>query len=367
MKDRFARLDLSKLPASYKSEFDEMSASTYGFTDDDLNDIFAENFNDMYSLVEKKYPDAIKTGGTIKKVKPPKQKVVKPKKSKEPDLVKVPAAMRKKLSVEDINIIESTLVNDEDSSDEELVDYIVKETGISEAQAKKWVALRQKYMMSMMDAQKPENIAAYAGMTHRTFDYSTRTKNKKALRKEKDIVKTRDDKEFDRRSKKNVGKTFYDENGKAWKCKGYNAKLDVCVMEDSEGKEITSCLKDMYTTNPVSKREKGNLVDDCKDTLKEAGFTVKEHKAGKKRIKRSVPRPEKEIIKERVADTFTPIMKDISGSEEKDEKNKDLIAAINRVQALFTKLFNRLSNLADDGKVEAIEKIEKLLKEVLGE
>jgi hypothetical protein len=351
MKDRYAKLDLGQLPESYRSEFEEMHKSTYGFSDEDLNDIFAENFNDMFGLVEKKYPGAIKSGGTVKKTKPAKVKTIKPKKEKVPD-VKVPASIRKKLSADDIEFIESTLRNDEASTDAELVAHFVAETGLTEAQAKKWVAKRDKYLQ--------------AGV-YDALSYKERTKLKKETRKAKDIVKTRDGKEFDRKSKKNAGKTFYDENGKAWKCKRYEPKLDECIMEDESGKEITSCLKDMYTTNPVAKREKGNLVDECKETLKEAGFSVKEHKAGKKKIKRSEPRPEKVIIKERVEETFKPIMKDISGSKEKEEENKEVIAALERVQALIVKFFNRLSNMADDGKADAINKVEKLLKEIIGE
>ena len=347
MKDRYARLDLGKLPKSYKDEFDEMHKNTYGFTDDDLNDIFAENFNEMYSLVEMKYPDALKTGGTIKKVKPAKVKKVSPKKKPE-----IPENLRKKLTEEEIDRIEDIFDKSKELNDEGLEKMLVAMIGLSEAQAKKWVAYRDKYL----------NLHGGDGKK-----YSMRKKARKEARKEKDIVKTRDGKEFDRRSKKNVGKTFYDENGKAWKCKKYEPKLDECIMEDAEGKEITGCLKDMYVSNPVKKREKGNLVDDCQEVLKEAGYTIKEHRAGKKRIRRSAPRPEKEIIKERVADTFTPIMKDISGSKEKDEKNKEVIAALERIQGLFTKLFNRLNNLAEDGKAEAIEKIEKLLREIIGE
>jgi hypothetical protein len=107
------------------------------------------------------------------------------------------------------------------------------------------------------------------------------------------------------------------------------------------------------------------MVDDCKDELKKAGYTIKEHKAGTKQIKRSAPRPEKAIIKKRVEETFTPIMKDLKGSEEKETENKEMIALLESVQSLFTKFMNRISNLADDGKLEAIKKIEKLLKEIV--
>lgn len=349
MKDRYAKLDISKLPVSYKKEFEEMYSGTSGFTDEDLNDVFAENFNEMYSLVEKNYPVAIKNGGVIKKVGPEKVKVIKPKKvKKEP--VSVPSALKKKLSIEDIEFIESSLRNDESSTDAELISHFVTETGITEANAAKWVKLRNKYL---------------AAPVEKSISYSERTKLKKEARKSKDVVKTRDDIEFDRKSKKNIGETFYDDNGKEWKCKGYNAKLDECVLEDAEGKEISSCLKDMYTTNPVTKRQKGNLVDECKDTLKEAGYTVKEHKAGTKSLKRSVPRPEKVIIKERVEDTFTPILKDLTGSEEKEKENKEIIAVMEEIKGLFTTFMNRLSNLADDGKLKQLQKIKDLLKDII--
>jgi hypothetical protein len=123
----------------------------------------------------------------------------------------------------------------------------------------------------------------------------------------------------------------------------------------------------MYVNNPVEKRGKGDMVDDCKDVLSKAGYTVKEHKTGKKSIKRKAPRPEKEILKERVEDTFTPIRKDLESSDEKKKENKEVIDSLERIQKLFVKLFNRLSNLADDGKADAIGKIEKLLKELLAE
>ena len=85
-----------------------------------------------------------------------------------------------------------------------------------------------------------------------------------------------------------------------------------------------------------------------------------------KKIKRSEPRPERDIIKERVESTFKPILKDISGSEEKDKKYKETISTLENVKALFTKLFNRLNNLAEDNNAEDIKKIEKLLKDLVG-
>jgi hypothetical protein len=410
LKQRFARLDMSKLPKSYTDEFDIMDKETSGFSDEDMNKIFEENFNDLYELAEKKYPDAIKSGGTVTKEKPSKVKTVKakgPKKLPEVEYngkkyfvdfrlqevrdVKtaestpfkdikgsefkaairflraesgpneymkgldddkdeiIDRAKRKKLSEKDIMDIEGAIsvANDEKTSDAILVNELINDFGISRVQSEKWVSKREKYK------ELPYG------------DYRWRTEKKKEARKGSDIVKTRDDKEIDRKSNKNIGKTFYDDNGKAWKCKGYNAKLDECVLEDADGKEISSCIKDMYTTNPVTKREKGSLVDECRETLKEAGFTVKEHKAGNKKIKRSEPRPEKVIIKERVEETFTPITKDLKGSEEKETENKEILAVLDNIQGLFTKFMSRISNLADDGKIEKLKKIEKLLKEIV--
>lgn len=348
MKERFARLSLGKLPKDYKEQFDAIKEGTENFSDDDLIAVYQENFNDLYELVEKKYPDAIEKGGTVKKAKPVKVKKVKPKKEK-PAEVKVPAELKKKLSVKDIEEIEWDL-RESQRTNTELIDFWVSNYGITKEQAKKWANLRKKYQESS-----------------EVIPYSERTKTKKEARKkaDKNIVKTRDGHEFNRKDPDVKGKKFFDENGKQWTCKGYNAKLDECIMVDDEGKEIAGCLRDMYVHNPVSKREKGNLVDECRETLNEAGYTVHVQKKGKKKVSRKEPRPEKEILKERVENTFTPITKDLESSEEKAKENKDVIEVLNRIQALFVKVFNRISNLADDGKAEKLEKIEKLLKELI--
>lgn len=438
MKERYARLDMSKLPDDYKKQFDTIQSSTENFADEDLNEIFAENFNDLYALVESNHPSAIHKGGTIKKEKPAKVKVVRAKKTKSEKEFELPKKIeneiRGKLSNEDIEFIESTLRNDEESTDQELIDHFVTELDIPETRAKKWVALRDKYLTAPVEkalsysertrlkkesrnasgADKPRrklseqdimdiegtiaianeekhddamlmamlikdfNISKkqaekwvksrgkYKG-DHPYGDYHYRKEKKKDERESKNpnIVKTRDGYTFNRKDPKNKGLKFFDENGKQWECVRYDSKLDECILKDNDGKEISSCLREMYVNNPVEKREKGNLVDDCKDTLKKAGYSVKEHKAGSKKISRKEPRPERDIIKERVGNTFTPILKDISNSEEKKKENKDVISALGRVEVLIVKFFNRLNNLAEDGKASDIEKIEKLLKELV--
>lgn len=361
IKDKYAKLNMSKVPAGYKAEFELIKKESDNFSNQAVVEELTENFNLMYDMIAKKYPDAIEAKPVLKKTKADKVKVIKPKSpgQKLPNIDAIDVKiLKKKLSEEDIEFIEDQLTNNENATDEEMVEHIMKETGITEAQAKKWVKLRDRYMQSTVGDFK-------------AYNYSTRKKIKQDSRKAakeiaKDIVKTRDGKEVNRKDDaKNVGKTFYDENGKAWKCKGYNAKLDECLLEDEDGKQISSCIKDMYVSNPVKKREKGDMIDECKDTLKEAGFTVKQHIHGTKKIKRSEPRPEKEIIKERVADSFTPIMKDIAGSEEKKEENKEIIELLESIKGLFTKVMNRISNLADDGKADALKKIEKLFKELV--
>jgi hypothetical protein len=351
MKERYARLNQSKLPDDYQEQFMIIRDSTENFSDEDLISIFQENFDDLYNLVEKKYPDAIETGGTIKKAKPTKVKKVKPKKV-ETDLSKVPISLKKKLSEDEIDQIENIFDKTTSLNDEGLEMILVAQVGLSEVQAKKWVAYRDKYLkLHGGDGKK----------------YSERTKLKKITRRQgnKQIVKTRDGHEFDRQDPANKGKSFYDENGKKWKCKRYSTKLDECIFADEEGKEISGCLRDMYVHNPVDKRKKGDIIDECRETLKEAGYKVLSHKKGSKKITRKEPRPEKEIIKERVENTFTPITKDLIKSDEAAKENKEVVEVLNRIQNLFVKVFNRISNLADDGKAEKLEKIEKLLIELI--
>jgi hypothetical protein len=314
-----------------------------------------DEFNENYKLVEKHYPEAINKGtGKVKREKPAKVKKVKvkkatPAKSSFEDIKPPTAEIKKlkgKLSDDEIEGIEKVITDNKKLPDAELVALLVKHSDLTEAKAKKWVAKRTMF----------EGVS-----------YKSRKAISQKVRQDKDTVETRDGHKFNRKDPGMKGKKFYDENGKQWTCKGYSVKLDECIMEDDKGKEISTCLRDMYVNNPVEKRGKGDMVDDCKDVLSKAGYTVKEHKTGKKKIRRREPRPEKEILKERVQDTFTPITKDLTSSEEKTKENKDVIEALERIQKLFVKLFNRLSNLADDGKTDAIGKIEKLLKELVGE
>lgn len=365
MHQRYARLDFQKLPDDLLNQFNEINKATENFSDKELNDIMEEEFNENYKLVEKYYPAAIKKGGTVRKEKPAKVKVVKAKEAKRiedardflanltPKQEKIlESRMRKKLTESEIDQIEDIFEKTTSLDDKGLQMILVAQVGLSESQATKWVAYRDKYLkLHGKDGKK----------------YSVRKAAKKAARKGKDEKNTLDGYTFNQKDPAMRGKKFFDAKGNVWICEGYNEKAKECMAKKEGNKEATDfCIEDMYVNNPIAKREKGNLVDDCKETLKEAGYIVREHKAGTKKIKRSEPRPEKVIIKERVEDTFTPIMKELKGSEEKEKENKQIIVVLESIQFKFTTIMNRISNLADDNRLEALKKILKLLDEIVG-
>ena len=110
-----------------------------------------------------------------------------------------------------------------------------------------------------------------------------------------------------------------------------------------------------------------NEVEECRKILNNAGYATKKKlsKDGKKAMKVKEPRPERTIIKDKVGDTFKTIMKDVSGSKEKDEKYGAMQKKLSELQDLFTKLFSRLNNLAEDNKIEDADKIIALLKKIV--
>lgn len=95
MKDKFNSIDLSALPKEYRAEFEEIKTETDNFQDQDVMDIYEDNFNDLYDLVKKRYPEAIKGKKKLKISKPrssdrgtePKKKLVikKPRSSERGD------------------------------------------------------------------------------------------------------------------------------------------------------------------------------------------------------------------------------------------------------------------------------------------
>lgn len=59
---KYESLNFSKLPDNVVAEFKNIYNDTEGFSDADLVEVFASNFNDLYAIVEKKYPDAMGKG-----------------------------------------------------------------------------------------------------------------------------------------------------------------------------------------------------------------------------------------------------------------------------------------------------------------
>ena len=53
--------------------------------------------------------------------------------------------------------IKQTLANDENSSNEEMLEYFVKEGGLSQDEATRWVALRPEYLRDMFCTIEPDD------------------------------------------------------------------------------------------------------------------------------------------------------------------------------------------------------------------
>lgn len=80
MKTKFEKIDLNKLPKAVRKELEEIKTGTENFTDADLIEVYQDNFNELYSLIEKKHPEAIKSEGKKPSKKaskfPGKEKVI---------------------------------------------------------------------------------------------------------------------------------------------------------------------------------------------------------------------------------------------------------------------------------------------------
>ena len=112
---------------------------------------------------------------------------------------------------------------------------------------------------------------------------------------------------------------------------------------------------------------KDDIISECQDVLKGAGYKVKKipSKKGGKPMVVKKKRQDRTIIQDRVEETFKPILKDISGSKEKDEKFKEMKGSIESIQGMIAQLLQLLNNLAEDNSTEKVKKIEKLLKEIV--
>lgn len=94
IKDKYNRIIIEKLPSNIASEIEQIKSGTDNFTDEELIEIYQDNFNDLFSYIEMNHQDALKpkkklvSKGKSKLVKKaePKQKLVKKKSDSDPDL-----------------------------------------------------------------------------------------------------------------------------------------------------------------------------------------------------------------------------------------------------------------------------------------
>ena len=73
--DKYNRIILDKLPENVKTEISQIAADTNNFTDEEMIDIYKDNFNALYKIIEDKHPEALKS--KMKLVKKSKPKIVK--------------------------------------------------------------------------------------------------------------------------------------------------------------------------------------------------------------------------------------------------------------------------------------------------
>lgn len=76
LQDKYNRLIIDKLPKEVAIEFKQIKDDTDNFSDEDVMEIYTENFNDLFKIVEDKYPEALKAKKKL--IKTAKAKIVKP-------------------------------------------------------------------------------------------------------------------------------------------------------------------------------------------------------------------------------------------------------------------------------------------------
>jgi hypothetical protein len=87
--DKYNRLLIDKLPANIATEVEQIKAGTSNFTDAEMIDIYKSNFNDIFEIIQTKYPEAlkpkkkliVKTKAKLVKKAEPKRTLVKKKPS----------------------------------------------------------------------------------------------------------------------------------------------------------------------------------------------------------------------------------------------------------------------------------------------
>lgn len=70
LQDKYNRIIIEKLPNEIAQEVNQIAVDTENFGDEELVEIYTDNFNELFNLIEKKYPEALT----------PKKKLIKPAK-----------------------------------------------------------------------------------------------------------------------------------------------------------------------------------------------------------------------------------------------------------------------------------------------
>lgn len=303
MKEKFDSIILSKLPENYKAEFDAIKKDSKDFNPKFVP-IFQENFDMLYGLVEKKHPEALKKGGVIKRVKPTMVKKVKVKEPKpEKTMVHKSRGKKKPLDGED-----------------KYVKYFLSDAA----------GIARSYLIEGYTAHKNKVDIIFENGKEGYINFS-----------EKKAEPT--DPINDRNTKRSLTGIMY------------------YVTDEVNKKPIES------KPEPEKEPASGDSIEDCRKVLTEAGYSTKKKlaKDGKRAMKIKEPRPERVIIKDKVDGVFTTIRKEVSGSEDKDKKYSAMQKQLNEAQTLITKLFQLLSNLAEDNSTDKVEKIISLLKKIV--
>ena len=78
LKEKYDRIDVNAIPANLRKEVAEIAHGTNGFADEDLNKIYEDNFNDLFKLISRDYPEAIAPKMKVR-IKPEKKMKLHPK------------------------------------------------------------------------------------------------------------------------------------------------------------------------------------------------------------------------------------------------------------------------------------------------
>lgn len=345
MKEKYARVDLAKLPADLKKEFEGIKEDSENF-DPELTPIFEDNFKDAYAIVENHFPEAIKKPGKIKKIRPSKVKrpVAKSKKDDFRTMISKATGIKDKNELASIHM---KMLNTLDPDDEDATLTRLSDKEFNNL-AKKFAgqSTSKKEMVHKSRGKKPTGLKGYT----KSISEATGIIDPKVLDELEDIMRNdifhstldwQTKEEFDKGAKEAV--------------EVYNAIKGKTFVPRSRGKK-----KDVYEPGDVQ-------IEACRKILGEAGYTLvkKPSKTGKRVMKVKKPRQERTIIKDKVDDTFKTILKDVSGSKEKDEKYQKMQKALSELQELMTRLFSLLNNLAEDNSIEKVEKIISLMKKLV--